>query len=231
VDINQGCSGYIYGLALAKSLIESGTAVNVLLITADTYTKLINPRDKTLRTLFGDGAAATLVQGIDVERELIGPFVFGSDGSGAGDLIVEAGGLRRPIDDTAKVEEDDGKGNRRSACDLYMDGAAVYNFAMRAVPETVDLLLARSGFGVDEIDYFIPHQANRFMLDRLRMRMKIPAEKFYSDMLDTGNTVSSSIPIAIEKALEQGTIKAGDRLALLGFGVGLSWGGTIVELS
>ena len=231
IDINQGCSGYIYSLAVAKSLIESGTASNVLLITADTYTKIINSRDKTLRTLFGDGAAATLISSAESDREMVGPFVFGTDGSGHADLIVPAGGIRNRVDDEARIEHSDGQGNWRSACDLYMNGGAVFNFAMQIVPSTVDSLLTKAALQIDDIDYFVPHQANKFMLDRLRARMKVPAEKFFCGMEDTGNTVSSSIPIALEKAIHNDLIKAGNRVALLGFGVGLSWGGALVEIT
>jgi 3-oxoacyl-[acyl-carrier-protein] synthase-3 len=231
VDINQGCSGYIYSLALAKSLIESGTASNVLLITADTYTKIINRRDKTLRTLFGDGAAATLVRSVASDRELVGPFVFGTDGSGYADLILPARGMRQPVDDEARVDHADDQGNWRSACDLYMNGGSVFNFAMQIVPATIAGLLEKGGLTMEDIDYFVPHQANKFMLDRLRAKMKIPADKFFCGMEDTGNTVSSSIPIALEKAMKNNLIKAGDRVALLGFGVGLSWGGVLIEIT
>src|ERR1041385_8415421 len=121
VDINQGCSGYIYGLALAKSLVEAGTATTVLLVTADTYMKFINRRDRSLLTLFGDGAAATLIRGVESERELIGPFVLGSDGRGANQIIVKAGGLRRrPSADTA-IEKEDSAGNWRSDENLFME--------------------------------------------------------------------------------------------------------------
>jgi 3-oxoacyl-[acyl-carrier-protein] synthase III len=230
IDINQGCSGFVYGLSLAKSLIESGTAGNVLLITADTYSKFINPRDKSVRTLFGDGAAATFISGEESDRELTGPFVFGSDGSGAADLIVPAGGMRNSIDADARMEREDEQGNWRSDCNLYMNGGAIFNFTLQTVPRSVETLLERSGLGLDDIDYFIPHQANKFMLDRLRAKLKIPAEKFFCDMEMTGNTVSSTIPIAFEQALERQLVKKGDKVALIGFGVGLSWAATIVEI-
>jgi len=230
VDVNQGCSGYVYSLALAKSLIEAGTARQVLLVTADTYTKFINRRDRSVRTLFGDGATATLVGEVPAENELIGPFVFGTDGRGAEKLIVPAGGMRRPIDDNAAIETKDEQGNWRSACNLYMDGGAVFNFTLQTVPRALDQLLAKSGRRLDEIDYFILHQANKFMLDRLRVKMKIPAAKFFNDMSQTGNTVSSTIPIAFENARKQDLIKTGDTVALIGFGVGLSWAATIVEV-
>ena len=230
IDINQGCSGYVYSIAVAKGLIEAGTARQVLLITADTYTKFINPRDRSVRTLFGDGAAATLIGTVAAERELIGPFVFGTDGRGAQDLIVPAGGMRRPIDAEAAIEKEDGQRNWRSACNLYMDGGAVFNFTLQTVPRVLNQLLDKCGISQAEVDYFIPHQANKFMLDRLRAKLKIPQERFYNDMRETGNTVSSTIPIALEKAIKQGLIKTNDKVALIGFGVGLSWAAAMVEV-
>lgn len=230
VDINQGCSGYVYSLALASSLIAAGTARQVLLVTADTYTKFINRRDRSVRTLFGDGATATLIGAVPAEKELIGPFIFGTDGRGAENLIVPAGGMRRPSDEKAALESEDEQGNWRSACNLFMDGGAVFNFTLQTVPRALDQLLAKSGRSLDEIDFFILHQANKFMLDRLRVKMKIPAEKFFNDMSQTGNTVSSTIPIAFENARKQNLIKTGDTVVLIGFGVGLSWAATIVEV-
>ncbi len=230
VDINQGCSGYIYGLALAKSLVEAGTAKTVLLVTADTYTKFINRRDRSLLTLFGDGAAATLVQTVAAEKELIGPFVLGTDGRGANQIIVKAGGLRcRPNAETA-IEKQDSSGNWRSDQNLFMDGADVFSFALRTVPPALQELLGKAGITIDQVDFMIPHQANKFVLERLRAKLKIPVEKFWIDMENSGNTVSSTIPIALESALQQGRVKNGDRVALVGFGVGYSWGATMIEI-
>jgi len=230
VDINQGCSGYIYGLALAKSLVEAGTARTVLLVTADTYTKFINLRDRSLLTLFGDGAAATLVRSVEAEKELIGPFVLGTDGRGANQIIVKAGGLRCPPNAKTAVESQDSSGNWRSEQNLFMDGADVFSFALRTVPPTLQELLGKSGLTIDQIDFMIPHQANKFVLERLRAKLKFPADKFWIDMEKCGNTVSSTIPIALESALQKGRIKRGDRVALVGFGVGYSWGATMVEI-
>src|SRR6266550_5795031 len=230
IDVNLGCSGYIYGLAVAKSLVEAGTAGNVLLITADTYTKFINRRDRSLLTLFGDGAAATLIGATPAERELIGPFVLGTDGRGANQIIVKAGGLRcRPNAATA-VEKEDAAGNWRSEENLFMDGADVFGFAMKTVPDALNRLLDKCGLTLGQIDFIVPHQANKFMLERLRAKMKIPVEKFWIDMEQCGNTVSSTIPIALESAMQQGRIKADDRVALVGFGVGYSWGATMIEI-
>ncbi|HKS27280.1 MAG TPA: ketoacyl-ACP synthase III [Pyrinomonadaceae bacterium] len=230
IDFNQGCSGYVYGLSLAKSLVETDVARNVLLVTADTYSKYINARDKSVRTLFGDGASATLISAADAEADLIGPFVFGTDGRGAERLIVPAGGTRRPLDDAAMIESEDEQGNWRSARNLYMNGPEIFNFTMRTVPQVMEELLMKWGHTLDEIDYVIPHQANKFMLERLQRRLKIPDEKFHIELEKTGNTVSSTIPIALESARRQGRIKAGDTVALIGFGVGYSWAATLVRV-
>lgn len=231
IDFNQGCSGYVYGLALAKSLIEAGTASNVLLITADTYTKFINRRDRSIRTLFGDGAAATLVTSIEAEAEMIGPLVLGTDGRGANEIIVPAGGLRCPPTPETALEKEDGAGNWRSAQNLYMNGADVFSFALRTVPPAIDQLLQKSGLTMDQVDFFVLHQANKFILERLRGKMKIPAEKFWIDMENCGNTVSSTIPIALESAMEQQRVKPNDRVALVGFGVGYSWGAAMIQIA
>jgi 3-oxoacyl-[acyl-carrier-protein] synthase-3 len=230
IDFNQGCSGYVYGLSLASSMIETGVAGNVLLITADTYSRFINARDRSVRTLFGDGAAATFIGAVESDADLIGPFVFGTDGRGAEQLIVQAGAMRRPMDEEAGVEREDEQGNWRSARDLYMNGPEIFNFTMRTVPRVMDELLKKCGCTMEEIDYVIPHQANKFMLERLQRRLKILPEKFHIELESTGNTVSSTIPIALEGAKRAGRIKAGDRVALVGFGVGYSWAATIVRI-
>ncbi len=170
IDFNQGCSGFVYGLSLAKALIETGQARNVLLITAETYSKYINPRDRSVRTLFGDAAAATLVGAVESDRELIGPFVFGTDGSGAENLIVATGAARqtRSVESAVEVEE---KGSWRSRDDLYMNGGEIFTFTLRVVPAAVQELLARSGRTIDDVDHFVFHQANKYMLDRLRTKL------------------------------------------------------------
>ena len=230
IDINQGCSGYVYSLSVAKGLVETGAARNVLLVTGDTYTKLINPRDRQNVTLFGDGATATLVSGEESGEEMIGPFVFGTDGRGAEHLIAPASGLRRRVDAEALIEREDAQGNWRSACQLYMNGGEVFGFTVREVPRAFQSLLDKSGLTVDDLDHVVFHQASKFLLERLRMRMRIPAEKFFVGMEETGNTVSSTIPIALEKARRLGRIKSGDRVALVGFGVGFSWAATVVRI-
>ncbi|HYO90585.1 MAG TPA: 3-oxoacyl-[acyl-carrier-protein] synthase III C-terminal domain-containing protein, partial [Pyrinomonadaceae bacterium] len=172
----------------------------------------------------------TLISEDESDKDLIGPFVFGTDGRGAERLIVPAGGLRRPFDEEAAIESEDEQGNWRSPMNLYMNGPEIFNFTMRTVPQVMDELLMKCGLSVDEIDYVIPHQANKFMLERLQRRLKIPYEKFHMELENTGNTVSSTIPIALESARRQGRIKAGDTVALIGFGVGYSWAATLVRI-
>jgi len=152
LDFNLGCSGFVYGLALAKSLIEAGTVANVLLITAETYSKFINPRDRSVRTIFSDGAAATFVKSIDSNSECIGPFIFGTDGSGGQEVVVPAGGLRHPLTADSAIEKGDRSGNWRSEKDLYMNGPEVFNFAITTVPRALEQLLAKWGKSMDDVD-------------------------------------------------------------------------------
>jgi 3-oxoacyl-[acyl-carrier-protein] synthase-3 len=229
LDFNLGCSGFIYGLSLAKGLIETGQSKNVLFITADTYTKFINPQDRGVRTIFGDGAAATLIAGINSDKETIGPFVFGTDGKGADKLIVPAGGLRLPISQETSVEKNDGTGVYRSAQNLYMDGPEIFNFTLNEVPAAVKSLLDMSSTTMEEIDYFIFHQANSFMLECLRKKIKIPKDKFCLNLESYGNTVSATIPMAMELSLKKGEIRSGGKVMLVGFGVGYSWGATLIR--
>ena len=231
LDINLGCSGYVYGLSLAKGLIESGSASRVLLLTADTYSKFIHPLDKSVRTLFGDGATATVLEGVQAERAYIGPFVFGSDGSGAENLIVRTGGLRHPRTAASAQEKADDSGNVRSDDNLFMDGAAVMNFTLTAVPKAVTELMAAAHMTMEETDLVVMHQANAYMLEALRKKMHIPREKLVFHLEYCGNTVSSTIPFALEGLLAGNVANHGRRRAMLvGFGVGYSWAGTYVTI-
>ena len=230
IDINLGCSGFIYGLAVAKSLVEAAVASTVLLITSDTYTKWINPKDRSTRTLFGDGAAATLISGVESESDLIGPFVLGSDGRGVKDIVVPAGGFRRPVTPETSIPREDETGSWRSEENLFMNGGEVLAFTIRTVPPVIDELLRKSGLTLDDVELVIPHQANKFMLERLRAKLKVPSEKYWIDMKESGNTVSATIPIAIESARNQGRLKSGDRALVAGFGVGYSWGAAMIRI-
>jgi 3-oxoacyl-[acyl-carrier-protein] synthase III len=229
IDVNQGCSGFVYGLAVAAGLISAGIVRNVLLVTADTYTKFINKRDRAARAIFGDGSAATLIAPVHADDDPIGPFVLGSDGSGARHLMVPAGCLRNPPSPEAFVETKDDNGNWRSPSNFYMNGPEVFTFTLSAVPAVVNQLLIDSNLSFDDVDYFVFHQANRFMLERLRAKLEIPPEKFALDVSDTGNTVSSSIPIALERLTARGLVRSGKRVMLVGFGVGYSWAAAMIR--
>lgn len=219
LDFNLGCSGYVYGLGLAQGLIASGQARNVLLLTSETYSKYLQPRDKSVRAIFGDAAAATLVIASPQDPAPIGPFVYGSDGSGAQNLIVENGGWRSPA----------GCARAPQPIALHMDGAEIFAFTLRMVPTLVKSLLERSRMTLDDIDLFVFHQANEFMLRHLRDRLQIPAERFFMDMAESANTVSSTIPIALKLAEQAGRLQSGDVVMLVGFGVGYSWGATLIR--
>lgn len=229
LDFNLGCSGFVYGLGLAQGLIVTGQAARVLLLTAETYSKFIHPRDRSVRTIFGDAAAATLVGAVDGEGPMLGPYVYGTDGRGAGNLIVPTGGSRRRRTAETARETIDEAGNTRSEDHLFMNGAEIFNFTLESVPQAVCQLLERSGRAREEIDLFVFHQANRYMLDYLRKKIKLPVEKFYVGMAHCGNTVSSTIPIALKDAASEGRLKPGDLTMLVGFGVGYSWGATLAR--
>ncbi|WP_340394763.1 ketoacyl-ACP synthase III [Paenibacillus sp. FSL E2-0177] len=227
LDVNLGCSGYVYGLSLAKALIQTGQAKNVLFITADTYSKFINNQDRSVKPLFGDGATATL---LSESSSIYGlqSFVFGTDGTGMNNLIVPAGGLRNPISEFNLQEEIDSFGNVRSNSNLYMNGPEIFNFSLREVPKSINELMEKEGFSIEDYDFFVFHQANQFMLEYLRKKLKIESDKFSIQVNDCGNTVSSSIPIALKRELLNGKIKKGDRVMMVGFGVGYSWAATSI---
>ena len=229
IDFNQGCSGFVYGVALAKGLIEAGTARSVLLITAETYSKFIHPRDRSVRTIFGDGAAATLIAGVEDAQELIGPLILGTDGSGWQNLIVPVSGARRRHTAETGVATEREGGNWRSDENLFMNGPEILTFTLRTVPKAVRALLDRWQRPLEDVDLFVFHQASRFMLERLRDKMGLPAQKFWIDLEECGNTVSATIPIALEKAMALGRVASGSRVMIVGFGVGYSWAAAMIR--
>ncbi len=228
LDINLGCSGYIYSLGFAKGLIETGQAKNVLLITADTYTKLINDGDKSIVTLFGDAASATLLSATERETPSLSHFVYGTDGNGASNLIVPNSGTRGKYDPDAPLVEDN-MGNKRTQNNLYMNGGEIFTFTLTTVPATLERMLTKAEVTLNDIDLVVFHQANLYMLKHLQMKMDIPDEKFCVAMKHCGNTVSSTIPIVLSELIAEGRLQKGQRLLLVGFGVGYSWGAALVE--
>jgi 3-oxoacyl-[acyl-carrier-protein] synthase-3 len=219
MDFNLGCSGYVYGLSLADGLIRGGMARRVLLVTAETYTKFIDPSDRSLRTIFGDGAAATLVEAAD--EPSLDAFVFGTDGRGANTLIVNSGGARA-ADDAIQPRK-----RKRWPSALYMDGPALMEFTVEAIPRLVEAVLSRAKLAERDIDLYLMHQATHKMLDNLRSRMNIAESRLPECMEHCGNTVSSTIPILIDHLRRTGKLHAGMKSLLVGFGVGYSWAGCL----
>ena len=222
-DFNLGCSGYEYGLAVAKGLIFGGIAKNILLLTAETYNKHIHPKDKGNRTIFGDGASASLISTDGFAK--IGEFVLGSDGSGYDRLIHKTGAMRH-----YKLMNDfheDENGTPLSSDHLFMDGKAIFDFTSDIVPPMIDETLKKNNLTSDDVDLYVFHQANKYMINYLRKLMGIDKDKFYVFMEAVGNTVSSTIPIALCEAKKEGLLHGS--VVLAGFGVGLSYGATIIK--
>jgi len=217
LDFNLGCSGFVYGLALAEGLIRSGVARRVLLLTAETYSRYIHPADRSLRTIFGDGAAATLVEASE-ERSL-GSFVFGTDGSG-GDALMVIGGGARPEHQAIQPRK-----RRRWPSSLFMDGPALVKFTLKVVPPLIERVLSDAQWRREDVDYFLMHQATTFMLDHLRQRLALDREHLPEALEDFGNTVSSTLPILMYDLRRTGRLRPGKRNLLIGFGVGFSWAG------
>ncbi len=224
LDFNLGCSGYIYGLALAKGLIAGGIAKNILLLTSETYSKFIHPGDKGNRTIFGDAAAATLISTDGIAA--IGQFELGTDGKGAENLMVKQGAIRYP--DKNRDSVNDGYGNEQSPGHLYMDGPEIFAFTSQIVPALIAGTLFKNNVDKAGIDQFILHQANQYMLEHLRKKMDIPVPNFYNAMAGVGNTVSSSVPIALYDAMKEKPAAPKAKWLLAGFGVGYSWGATVI---
>lgn len=222
-DFNLGCSGYEYGLAMAKSLIVSGIAKNILLLTAETYNKHIHPIDKGNRTIFGDGASASLISKEGFAR--IGEFVLGTDGSGYDRLIHKTGAMRH-YERLNDFHEDE-NGNPLSSDHLFMDGKAIFDFTSDVVPPMIEETLQKNNLTSDDVDLYVFHQANRYMINYLRKLMEIDKDKFYVYMETVGNTVSSTIPIALCEAQKEEKLYG--NVVLAGFGVGLSYGAVVLE--
>lgn len=222
LDFNLGCSGYVYGLAIAKGLIASNVAKNILLITSETYSKYIDKSDRVNRTIFGDAAAVTLISDNGIAEIL--DFDLGTDGSGAQNLIVKDGAARfKP--DNENISNDNSISN---PC-LFMNGPEIFTFTTKMIPSLIKDNLARNNLTEDEISLYIYHQANKYMLDFLKKLSNIPSDKFFVFLEDIGNTVSSTIPIALSEAIKQK--KVSGNVLLAGFGVGYSWGAVVIRFA
>ncbi|MDR0940069.1 MAG: ketoacyl-ACP synthase III [Mediterranea sp.] len=224
LDINLGCSGYIASLAVAKGLIVAGIAKNVLLLTAETYSKYLHPRDKGNRTIFGDGASASLISTEGIAK--IGDSSFGTDGKGASNLILKTGGARNraALNDLSY----DDFGNPHSSDYLYMNGPEILNYTLERIPEVTAEVLSKNGLTIEDIDLHVFHQANKYIAGLQRKKLRVPDEKYYCCFEDGGNTVSSTIPIALVHALRDGSIKENTKVLSVAQGLGYTWGGIVL---
>ncbi len=213
-DINHGCSGYIYGLSIAGALIDCNIIDNCLLICSEKYSSYIKKNDRNTRTLFSDGAASTLITRSKGKNFI--DFAFGTDGSGFDKLIVP----KNDLDINGKFFEKE---------NLSMSGADIYTFTISKIPKLVKETLSKNNLLINDIDLFVFHQASKLVLDTLKKNLNIPDDKIYNNYDKVGNTVSASIPIALKDANDDGFLHKGQKVMLVGFGVGLSWGACIIN--
>jgi 3-oxoacyl-[acyl-carrier-protein] synthase-3 len=229
LDINLACSAYPYALSIAASLINSGLLTKGLIITSECYSRRMNIKDKNVCTLFGDAATATLIESTSEDSGFIS-FDFGTDGSGYDFLMIPAGGIKYPISQESSLEKEFGPSQIRSDNNVYMNGKEIFNFVMDMVPKSIGNCLKKGNLSLASIDYFVFHQANNYMLKALSRNMKLPDEKVILDIKDYGNTVSSTIPIALSNMYKNNLLRKGDIVLMCGFGVGLSWSTCIYKV-
>jgi 3-oxoacyl-[acyl-carrier-protein] synthase-3 len=228
-DITHGCSGYVYGLYIAKSLVMSGAAKSILLVNADSYVRLLHPDDRSTIPLLGDGGAASLVCAVEEGSGEIGEFSIGTDGRHAEIFMIEAGGARVPRSEETCKPISDSTGLVWSAEHVKMEGLAVLAFVHKRVPQAVNELLAKTGHGMEAVDLVVPHQASTLTLENIQRWLKLPDEKCLNNMSDVGNLASASIPVALRKAELDGRVRPGMKVMLVAYGVGLSWGACMVD--
>ncbi len=219
-DISAGCTGFVYGLELARSLVDAGSSDRVLLIGAEVLTKITNWDDRNTCVLFGDGAGAALIEGTDdVSTKVLRSFLR-SQGGGDTSLIRRVGGSRTPFDPAVHTPED---------MQIHMDGRAVYLFAVDAVVKTIRALCDDQGIEPRELDWIVPHQANARIIEAAAKRLKLPTDLFYLNLDRYANTSAASIPIAITEMVERGLLQRDQKVATVGFGAGLSYGGNLLQ--
>jgi 3-oxoacyl-[acyl-carrier-protein] synthase-3 len=225
-DMALGCSGYIYGLWVCSTFMAAGSAQRTLLLAGDTASRTLSPQDRATVFIFGDSGTATALERDDTAPPM--SFVLGTDGSGRDYLILPGTGYRNCVTAQSLERRPGADGVLRSPLDLYMDGSEVFAFTLREVPGLVNAVLSLAGWKLDQVDAFVPHQANLFMLQHLGKRMKIPTEKLIVSLDEYGNTSSASIPLAMNHRLASRLSTGTENLILAGFGVGWSWGALAV---
>jgi 3-oxoacyl-[acyl-carrier-protein] synthase III len=218
-DLEAGCSGFVYGLAMAAAAIESGSICQALVIGAETLSRLVDWTDRNTCVLFGDGAGAVLLRSEPGAADVL-TTVLGADGGGGESLIVRAGGARPPASAETVAQ---------GLHWVQMDGRQVFKFATRIVPTVVHQLLDKAGCSLDQLDWLILHQANARIMDAAAERLKLPPERVFSNIERYGNTSAASIPIALCEAASQGLFRPGQHVALVAFGAGLTWAGALLE--
>ncbi|NBD38403.1 MAG: ketoacyl-ACP synthase III [Verrucomicrobia bacterium] len=231
MDLNLGCSGYVYGLWTVASLLRAGGLRRVLLLVGDTVSRIVHEKDRALRPLFGDAVAATLLT--RDEEEGVAPMRFDlcSDGSGYKTLYQPGGAFRAPWTPERANPRDLGEGIIRSPCHLHMDGAAIFNFSLKVEPPAIEGMLAASGWSVEDVDGFVFHQANRYILQNIRRRLKLPAAKVPDATVEKyGNQSGASIPGTLCDHYGTALCERSHRMIWSGFGVGLSWATCAVQL-
>ncbi len=221
-DLNAACTGFVYGLDVANSILAGKPGAKVLLVGSEAFTRRLNWEDRTTCILFGDGAAAAVYRATENENVGIQSTFVAADGSGADYLYMEALPVEdpfapeRPVDPKARF--------------LKMQGAAVVRFTARAVPQAIDTALQRAGVSSDQIDWVVPHQANLRILDVIAKRYNLPREKVYVNMEYFGNTSSASVPICLDEMRKKGLLSEGQTIVCTGFGAGLTYGAFVLKL-
>ncbi len=219
-DVNSVCGSFVFALDTADSFIRSGKARTALVIGADTYSKILNFDDKTTAPLFGDGAAAVIIRGEEnTEKGILQSFIR-TDGNGWPLIQVPSSGSRKPITaETIAASENT----------FYMAGKPVYIFAVSAIPELIQIICSKAGILPADLDWLIPHQANLRIIDAVSKKHNIPKEKFLVNLQKYGNTSAASVALALNEFRQDGTIKPGQLVLVMGFGGGLSWGGLLIR--
>lgn len=217
-DVSIACSGFIYGLTVASGLVRSGVYRRIMLIGAETLSKITNKQDRATAILFGDGAGAVVLEACEPDADGFLSAELGADGSTPEKLFQQAGGSRRPVDHAAV---DAGLQY------IQMQGREVFKFAVTNMVSATDIALAKAGLKRHDIDFLVPHQANRRIIDAAVKYLEVPREKVLVNIQEYGNTSSASIPMALSEAVEQGRILDNDVVLFVGFGAGLSWGAVV----
>lgn len=227
MDLSLACSGYVYALSTAFAYAANPGVKRVLLLDGETYSKVVNPRDRVNAPLYGDAGTATLIEKSGDFGESY--FVLKTDGRGENAVKIPAGACRFPASEETLAEAVAPDGSLRSACEVFMNGMEVFNFAVRCAPDAIKEVASISGLSPADADYVVFHQANKMLTDFLAARMKIPAEKVPYSLHKYGNTSSASVPLTISECLS-GKAPA-EKVLLCGFGAGFSWAGTALSLA